>query len=69
VGQTDRTVLIDDRVPASLLAELTQRGHDVHPIHETACATYLAMPLGIQFAADELLGGVDIFRRSVGIGL
>jgi hypothetical protein len=27
-----------------------------------------ARPLGMQFAGDVILGGVDIFSRSVGIG-
>jgi gamma-glutamyltranspeptidase/glutathione hydrolase len=69
IGATDRTVLIDDRVPASVIQDLARRNHDVRPVHETGCATYLAMPLGLQFTGDEILGGVDVFRRSVGIGL
>lgn len=69
VGETDRSVLIDDRVSPSLIVELARRGHHVQPVHETACSTYLAMPLGIQFTGNEILGGVDVFRRSVGIGL
>lgn len=69
VGPTARAVLVDDRVPRDALDDLARRGHDVQAVYETGTQSYLAKPLGIQFDGSSLVGGVDVFRKSVGIGL
>jgi gamma-glutamyltranspeptidase/glutathione hydrolase len=69
IGPTSRALHVDDRVPSEVLADLTSRGHEIHLAHETSTQNLLAKPLGIQFGDGTLLGGVDVFRRSVGIGI
>lgn len=68
-GPTVRTLVVDDRLDETIIADLRRRGHEVHPIRETGTQAYLAKPLGIEFRSGELVGGVDIFRRSTGIGV
>lgn len=69
VGPARYEVLVDDRVPREGLDDLARRGHEIRAVTETTTGNITAKPLGIQFAGGELLGGVDIFRRSVGIGI
>ncbi len=69
IGPTVRTILVDDRLDPSIIEDLTRRGHEVRVIAESATSSYLAKPLGIEFRDDLLLGGVDIFHRSIGIGV
>lgn len=69
IGPTARLVQVDDRMPDDVVADLVRRGHEVKLVHESDAQGHLAQPLGIQFVSDGLLGGVDVFRRSVGIGL
>jgi len=38
-------------------------------VFESSAQSYLAKPLGIEFADGGLLGGVDVFRQSIGIGV
>jgi gamma-glutamyltranspeptidase/glutathione hydrolase len=68
-GPTEGDVLADDRINAGTLGDLLGRGHRVRTVHETGNQAYLARPLGIQLSNGELFGGVDVFRRSLGIGL
>lgn len=68
-GPAVRTLLVDDRLDEGIIADLRRRGHDVQPVRETGTQAYLAKPLGIEFADGELIGGVDVFRRSTGIGV
>lgn len=69
-GQTLRTVYIDDRIQPDTLDNLAKRGHEIRAIYESGSQNFLAKPLGIQFRDDgTILGGVDIFRRSIGIGV
>ncbi len=69
-GPSVRGLVVDDRLPDEAIADLTRRGHAVRPIYESSATSFLAKPLGIQFLDDgSLLGGVDVFRRSVGIGV
>ncbi|MGD7706182.1 gamma-glutamyltransferase family protein [Microlunatus sp. Y2014] len=68
-GPTIRTLTVDDRLPDSIIADLVRRGHDVVPVRETGGISHLGKPLGIQFTDDGLVGGVDVFRKSIGIGV
>lgn len=68
-GAIEPTVLIDDRVPRAALDDLARRGHEVDAVYETSTQSYLAKPLGIQVDGTGLVGGVDVFRKSVGIGV
>ncbi|WP_029137514.1 gamma-glutamyltransferase family protein [Nakamurella lactea] len=69
VGPTVADVLVDDRVPAEALADLTRRGHLVRQCRETETQSFLAKPLGVQYTDDGLIGGADVFRRSLAIGV
>jgi len=69
LGPAVHDVRVDDRLPAEALAELARRGHHVLTCRETETQSFLAKPLGIQFTEDSLLGGVDVFRRSVAVGV
>ncbi|NDL61100.1 gamma-glutamyltransferase family protein [Phytoactinopolyspora mesophila] len=69
IGPTVRTVVIDDRVRSDTLDGLAQRGHEVETVYETGTQSSLAKPLGIQLDDGELVGGVDVFRKSIGIGI
>jgi gamma-glutamyltranspeptidase/glutathione hydrolase len=68
-GPTERLLVGDDRIPEQSLVDLRRRGYDVLTVYESGTQSSLAKPLGIQFAGEIILGGVDIFRRSVGIGI
>ncbi|MFW6597911.1 gamma-glutamyltransferase family protein [Propionibacteriaceae bacterium Y2011] len=68
-GPTVRTLTVDDRLPDSIIEDLAGRGHDVVPVRETGGISHLGKPLGIQFTGDGLVGGVDVFRKSIGIGV
>jgi gamma-glutamyltranspeptidase/glutathione hydrolase len=69
VGPSVGTVWVDDRIPADTLADLTGRGHSVVQCRESETQAFFAKPLGIQYTDDGLMGGADIFRRSVAIGV
>lgn len=69
IGETVRTVLLDDRVPDAAVVDLRSRGHEVRRVTETGTTNYLAKPLGIAFDDRGLVGGVDVFHKSVGIGV
>ena len=69
VGPSVRTLLIDDRVPTDTLDDLRARGHEVRPVYETGTTNFLAKPLGIAFDHGGLVGGVDVFHKSLGIGV
>jgi gamma-glutamyltranspeptidase/glutathione hydrolase len=69
VGPAVADVRIDDRVPAATLAELADRGHRVLTCRESETQSFLAKPLGVQFTDDGMIGGADIVRRSVAIGV
>lgn len=68
-GATVRTLIADDRLDPEILTGLGERGHEVVTVRETGTQAALGKPLGIQRRGDELIGGVDVFRRSVGIGI
>jgi gamma-glutamyltranspeptidase/glutathione hydrolase len=69
-GKPVHDVIVDDRIPAETVEGLEARSHRIHLCHETVTQSKFAKPLGIQFEDDgTILGGVDIFRRSVGIGI
>lgn len=68
-GPAVHQVLIDDRVPSSTLVEFAARGHEPVPCRETSGQSYFAKPLGIQRSNGKLVGGVDVFRKSVAIGV
>lgn len=69
VGPVVSDLVVDDRVPDDTLADLTRRGHAVRAVFESSAQSYLAKPLGIEFTDGGLLGGVDVFRQSLGIGV
>lgn len=69
VGRTTRTVYIDDRTPATARQDLIERGHELRVIYETGTSNYLGKPLGIAFDGSGLVGGVDVFHKSLGIGV
>jgi gamma-glutamyltranspeptidase/glutathione hydrolase len=69
-GNAVHSVIADDRLPAEVIAELRRHGYTVSDVYETGTQSRLARPLGIEFRDDgSILGGVDIFRRSIGIGV
>lgn len=68
IGPAVHDLVVDDRVPTGVIEDLTRRGHRVRAVFESSAQSFLAKPLGIQF--DEgLIGGVDVYRQSVGIGI
>lgn len=69
IGPALHDLVVDDRVPEESIQELARRGHAVRPVFESSAQSYLAKPLGIEFREDELVGGVDVYRQSVGIGV
>jgi len=69
VGPAVADVRIDDRIPQDVLADLAGRGHRIRTCRESETQSFLAKPLGVQYTPDGMIGGVDIFRRSVAIGL
>jgi gamma-glutamyltranspeptidase/glutathione hydrolase len=70
IGPAVHSAVVDDMMPADAVADLAARGHALRLVYETGTQSFLAKPLGIQFAEDgSLIGGVDIYRASVGIGL
>lgn len=69
VGKTVRTLFIDDRTPKAASDDLARRGHDVQTVYEAGTTNYLAKPLGIAFEEGALVGGVDVYHKSLGIGV
>jgi gamma-glutamyltranspeptidase/glutathione hydrolase len=68
-GKTVRSILLDDRIPKAAQDDLISRGHEVRTVYESGTTNYLAKPLGIAFDGSGLVGGVDVFHKSLGIGV
>lgn len=62
-------LVVDDTLPDEALEDLARRGHAVRAVFESSAQSYLAKPLGIEFRDGALIGGVDVYRQSVGIGI
>lgn len=67
-GPTHRRLLVDDRVEPTVLGQLARKGHEVDAVFESSVQSYLAKPLGIERRKRTFVGGVDVHRRSVGMG-
>lgn len=60
---------VDDRVDSSVAAELSRLGHHLVPRTETATQAFFGRPLGLEVTSDGYLGGADVMRGSLAIGL
>jgi len=61
--------LVDSRIPSAPVEELRRRGHNVKVVEEGPGLSYFARPSAILIGDDELRGGVDLYRRSLALGL
>jgi gamma-glutamyltranspeptidase/glutathione hydrolase len=63
-------LLVDTRVPASVRAELVERGHEVELKEETLMSAWFARPQAIMVDAANgtLRGGVDALKPAVAVG-
>jgi gamma-glutamyltranspeptidase/glutathione hydrolase len=63
-------LLVDARVPASVRAELSERGHAIELKEETLMSAWFARPQAIMVdaATGTLRGGVDALKPAVAVG-
>lgn len=68
-GAAIATVDVDARMPEASIADLASRGHAPNVVRDSATRIRFARPVGVELRADELLGGVDVHGKSLGIGV
>ena len=68
-GPTSRILVADDRIESCVLSDLGGHGHAVAPVFESSVQSCLAKALGVRRRDGELVGGVDVHRRSIGMWL
>lgn len=61
--------LVDFHIPFDDVKGLIQRGHNVKVVEEEPGLSFFARPSAILINSDELRGGVDLYRKSMAIGL
>lgn len=69
VGPVYGNLTVDDSLPDDSLHDLANRGHSLRVVFESSAVSYMAKPLGIQYIKGGLLGGVDVYRQSIGMGV
>ena len=61
--------LIDSRISINVVAGLKLRGHNVKVVEEGPGLSYFARPSAILIDEDKVRGGVDLYRRSMALGI
>lgn len=65
----DPLIEVDDRIDAASLEHLIRLGHHVARRRESATQSFFAKPLGVASDESGLSDGLDVFRRSIALGV